>query len=71
MIWSSDNPELCAIWERGVTCILRNAQPKKWHESTAALCNFADLEVKVRMKLHCHLSTLQIRMTLAPTHLLS
>ena len=47
VIWSSDDPELCAIRERELICILRNAQPEQWHESQAALCSFADLELKV------------------------
>ena len=51
MIWSSDDPELCAIREQYLICILRNAQPERWHESKAALCSFADLEVKVTI--HC------------------
>ena len=66
VIWSSDDPELCAIRERELICILRNTQPESWHKSKAALCSFADLEVKVTIRLHCHVLTSQICMVLPP-----
>ena len=67
MIWSNDDPELCAIQERKLICILRNAQPERRHACKAALCSFADLEVKVTVILHCHFLNSEICMMPPPT----
>lgn len=47
MVWSSDDPELCATREKSDIHILRRGQSTERHASTAHLCSFSDLEVQV------------------------
>ena len=46
VIWSSDNPKLCALMEKNRLYVLRDFQPEEPVLSAGYLCDFTDLEVK-------------------------
>ncbi len=46
VIWSSDNPTLCALMEKNRLYVLRDFQPEEPVLSAGYLCDFTDLEVK-------------------------
>lgn len=46
VIWSSDNPRLCALMEKNRLYVLRDFQPEEPVLSAGYLCDFTDLEVK-------------------------
>jgi WD repeat-containing protein 35 len=46
IIWSSDNPKLCALMEKNRLYVLRDFQPEEPVLSAGYLCDFTDLEVK-------------------------
>lgn len=46
VIWSSDNPRLCALMEKNRLFVLRDFQPEEPVLSAGYLCDFSDLEVK-------------------------
>ena len=46
IIWSSDNPTLCALMEKNRLYVLRDFQPEEPVLSAGYLCDFTDLEVK-------------------------
>lgn len=47
MLWSSDNPELFAMMEKTRMYIFRGLDPEEPVQSSAYLCEFANLEIKV------------------------
>jgi WD repeat-containing protein 35 len=46
VIWSTDNPALCALMEKNRLYVLRDFQPEEPVLSAGYLCDFSDLEVK-------------------------
>jgi WD repeat-containing protein 35 len=46
IIWSTDNPKLCALMEKNRLYVLRDFQPEEPVLSAGYLCDFTDLEVK-------------------------
>ena len=46
IIWSTDNPVLCALMEKNRLYVLRDFQPEEPVLSAGYLCDFTDLEVK-------------------------
>lgn len=46
IIWSSDNPSLCALMEKNRLFVLRDFEPEEPVLSAGYLCDFTDLEVK-------------------------
>lgn len=46
IVWSSDNPNLCALMEKNRLFILNNFDPEEPILSAGYLCDFTDLEVK-------------------------
>ena len=46
VIWSSDNPRMCAIMEKQRLYVLRDFEPEEPVMSAGYLCDFTDLEVK-------------------------
>jgi WD repeat-containing protein 35 len=46
VIWSTDNPKLCALMEKNRLYVLRDFQPEEPVLSAGYLCDFTDLEVK-------------------------
>jgi WD repeat-containing protein 35 len=46
IVWSSDNPNLCALMEKNRLFILNNFEPEEPILSAGYLCDFTDLEVK-------------------------
>mmetsp|Transcript_39151 Transcript_39151/g.37483 ORF Transcript_39151/g.37483 Transcript_39151/m.37483 type:complete len:114 (-) Transcript_39151:474-815(-) len=46
VIWSTDNPSLCALMEKNRLYVLRDFQPEEPVLSAGYLCDFTDLEVK-------------------------
>lgn len=46
VIWSSDNPKLCALMEKNRLYVLRDFQPEEPVLSAGYLCDFTDLEVR-------------------------
>lgn len=47
IMWSSDDPQLCATQEKGNILITRNGQSVESHALAAHLYSFSDLEVQV------------------------
>jgi WD repeat-containing protein 35 len=46
IVWSSDNPSLCALMEKNRLFVLRDFEPEEPVLSAGYLCDFTDLEVK-------------------------
>jgi len=46
VVWSSDNPTLCALMEKNRLFVLRNFEAEEPILSAGYLCDFTDLEVK-------------------------
>lgn len=46
LVWSSDNPSLCATMEKNRLFVLRDFEPEEPVLSAGYLCDFTDLEVK-------------------------
>lgn len=46
VVWSSDNPSLCALMEKNRLFVLRDFEPEEPVLSAGYLCDFTDLEVK-------------------------
>jgi len=46
LVWSSDNPTLCAVMEKNRLFILKNFEADEPILSAGYLCDFTDLEVK-------------------------
>lgn len=46
VIWSTDNPTLCAMMEKNRLIVLKNFEPEEPLLSAGYLCDFTDLEVK-------------------------
>jgi WD repeat-containing protein 35 len=46
LVWSSDNPSLCALMEKNRLFVLRDFEPEEPVLSAGYLCDFTDLEVK-------------------------
>lgn len=46
IVWSTDNPSLCAIMEKNRLFILKNFEAEEPILSAGYLCDFTDLEVK-------------------------
>lgn len=46
LVWSSDNPSLCATMEKNRLFVLRDFEPEEPILSAGYLCDFTDLEVK-------------------------
>jgi len=46
LVWSTDNPSLCALMEKNRLFVLRDFEPEEPVLSAGYLCDFTDLEVK-------------------------
>ena len=46
IVWSSDNPSLCALMEKNRLFVFRDFEPEEPILSAGYLCDFTDLEVK-------------------------
>lgn len=46
MVWSTDNPSLCAMMEKNRLFVLRDFEPEDPVLSAGYLCDFTDLEIK-------------------------
>lgn len=46
LVWSSDNPTLCALMEKNRLFVLKNFEAEEPILSAGYLCDFTDLEVK-------------------------
>lgn len=46
IVWSTDNPHLCALMEKNRLFVLRDFEPEEPVLSAGYLCDFTDLEVK-------------------------
>jgi len=46
IVWSTDNPGLCALMEKNRLFVLRDFEPEEPVLSAGYLCDFTDLEVK-------------------------
>ena len=46
VVWSSDNPNLCALMEKNRLFVFNNFEPEEPILSAGYLCDFTDLEVK-------------------------
>jgi WD repeat-containing protein 35 len=46
IVWSTDNPSLCALMEKNRLFVLRDFEPEEPVLSAGYLCDFTDLEVK-------------------------
>jgi WD repeat-containing protein 35 len=46
IVWSSDNPNLCALMEKNRLFVFRDFEPEEPILSAGYLCDFSDLEVK-------------------------
>ncbi len=46
LVWSSDNPSLCALMEKNRLFVLKNFEAEEPILSAGYLCDFTDLEVK-------------------------
>lgn len=46
IVWSTDNPALCALMEKNRLFVLRDFEPEEPVLSAGYLCDFTDLEVK-------------------------
>lgn len=49
VIWSSDNPDMCALMEKNRMFVMRNFKQEEPVLSSGYLCHFSDLEVKAAM----------------------
>ena len=49
MKWAEDNPELFAMMEKTRMYIFRNLDPEEPILSSGWICEFSDLQVKVRV----------------------
>jgi WD repeat-containing protein 35 len=49
VIWSEDNPDMCALMEKNRMFVMRNYKQEEPVLSSGYLCHFSDLEVKAAM----------------------